>query len=79
MAVGIGGEDFANGAEAATVLGADAVSKEGLFMKSGTVADMLFETVFGVFCSEVDHVAITSDFSDDRGGGNFGDEKIGLF
>lgn len=79
MAVGIGGEDFANGAEAATVFGADAVSKEGLLMKSGTVADMLFETVFGVFRSEIDHVAIASDFSDDRSGGNFRDEKISLF
>ncbi len=78
MAVGIGGKDFADRTEAATVFGADAVSKEGLFMKSGTVADMLFEAVFGVFRGEVDHVAIASNFSDDGSGGNFGDKKVGF-
>lgn len=57
---------------------ANAVFFEGVTVEFCAVTDMLFETVAGVFSSKFGHIGISGDFSDDGGGGDFGDEPIGF-
>ena len=40
---------------------------------------MFVKTIFGIFLSEVLHVVVAGDFSDDRRGGDFFNEQVGFF
>ena len=52
------------------MFGGEAVFVDGGEMRFGTIADMLVETVGGVFWCKVDHIVVTGDFGDDGGGGD---------
>ena len=71
-------EEIFDGAEGATMLGAGAKVAKGGLVGGGAVADVFLETVAGIFCGEFGHIAVAGDFGNDRGGGNFLDEEIGL-
>ena len=53
------------------VLWGEAVFVNGCDVGFGAVADVLVETIFGVFFGKRYHIIVTGDFSDDGSGGDF--------
>ena len=71
------GERFA-GFEGFAVFFCQAVLIDSGDVRFGTVADVFIEPIFWVVGSEVYHIVVTSNFSDDGGGGDFADFNIGF-
>ena len=60
------------------MLWGEAVLVNGCEMGFGAVADVLVKMIVWVLGGEVDHIVITGDFGDDRGGGDFAYLGIGF-
>ena len=71
------GKGFAR-LERFAMLGGETVFINSLGMNFGAVADVFIEVVVGVFFSEFNHVTITGNFGNDRGGGDFTNLRIGF-
>ncbi len=71
------GEGF-TGFKRFAMFGSETIFVDGGEMGFGTIADMLVETVGGVFWCEVDHIMVTGDFGDDGGGGDSFELCIGF-
>ena len=60
------------------VFWSEAVAVDSFDVSGGAVADVLIETVVGVFGGDLNHIAVASYFGNDGSGGNFADFGVGL-
>lgn len=62
------GNNLANWAKTGAVLGANSVGLQGFLVEGGTIADVFLEAIGGILGSNFGHIAVASDFGDDRSG-----------